>query len=443
MVRSRIWLSVYAVVLFFTLLSGDTLRYALTWYGWGAVVAVLFVISLVIVIRRRHEWRLIALPLPLLAFVALTIASIAWSYYRTWTVAGAVATFATVVGAFAVSLSFSLPQLIRLFGHALRIILLGSLLFELVVSLFVRHPFIPWWAHYAKIHPADYWSRDHLLTGGRIQGIMGNSDLLGFVALLGVLVFAVEFASRSIHRAVSAAFLVVAVLDIVLTRSATVYIAGAVVVVAAIVLVIIRRTSTPRARRTAGILSLVVILIGAAGVVVLRGPILRVLGKTSTFTGRTGIWDAVIKIAQQRPVAGWGWLGYWPPHVAPYDQAVFRIKGVQYLQAHDAWLDVWVQLGFIGVIVFAALVISALVRAWEIAIDRPQLGAGEAGRYDPATLLPALVLIALIAQSIAESRLLIEYGMFLLALVAIKTKRPDREMVSGSATAPLAGTGRG
>ena len=64
MVKSRIWLSVYAVVLFFTVLSGDTLRYALTWYGWGAVVAVLFVISLVIVIRRRHEWRLIALPLP-------------------------------------------------------------------------------------------------------------------------------------------------------------------------------------------------------------------------------------------------------------------------------------------------------------------------------------------------------------------------------------------
>jgi exopolysaccharide production protein ExoQ len=434
MVKSRMWLSVYAVVLFFTVLSGDALRYGLTWYGWGAVVAVLFAIGLVIVIRERRQWRFIGLPLPLLVFVALTISSIAWSYYQGWTVVGCAATFVTVVCAFALSLSFSLPELIRLFGQALRIILLASILFELVVSIFVRHPFTPWWTHYSTIHPADYWSRDVLFKGDRIQGIMGNSDLLGFIALLGVLVFAVEFASRSIHRAWSVFFLVVAVANIALTRSATVFVAAGVVAVAAIILILIRHTATPRARRFAGILSLLVVLLGAGGVVLLRAPILRVLGKTSTFTGRTQIWDAVIALARQRPIVGWGWLGYWPPHVAPFNEKAFRIGGIQYLQAHDAWLDVWVQLGLIGVVVLAALVISALVRAWTLAIDRPQLGAGAAGRYDPATLLPVLVLIALIAQSIAESRLLIEYGLLLLALIAIKTKRPDPDMVRGAAS---------
>jgi exopolysaccharide production protein ExoQ len=109
MVKSRIWLSVYAVALFFSVLSGDTERYALTWYGWGAIIATLFVISLVLVIRARHRWTISSLPFPLLAFVALTILSIAWSDYRQWSVAGAVATFATVVGAFALSLTFTLP----------------------------------------------------------------------------------------------------------------------------------------------------------------------------------------------------------------------------------------------------------------------------------------------------------------------------------------------
>jgi hypothetical protein len=65
-----------------------------------------------------------------------------------------------------------------------------------------------------------------------------------------------------------------------------------------------------------------------------------------------------------------------------------------------------------------------------LAIDRPQVGVGVRSDYDPATLLPVLVLVALLAQSIAESRLLIEYGFLLLALFAIKTKRPDP--VSGS-----------
>jgi exopolysaccharide production protein ExoQ len=423
--RSRGWLSAYAVALFFTVLSGDTERYALTWYGWGTIIAALFAISLVIVIRQRHRWRLTALPFPLLAFVALTIVSIAWSDYRQWSVVGAISTVATVVGAFALALSFTLPQLIHLFGHALRIILLASIVFELVVSIFVRHPFTPWWTHYATIHPADYWSRDLLFTGDRIQGIMGNSDLLGFIALLGVVIFAVELAARSINRVVSVLFLLVAVVDIALTRSATVFVAAVIVAVAAAVLILIRSTTTPRARRTAAIGSLVVVLLGIVGVVLQRGPILRLLNKSSTLTGRTHIWNAVIHLAEQRPVVGWGWISYWPPHVSPYDTKAFRIGGVQYLQAHNAWLDTWVQLGIIGVVVFAALAISSLVRAWMIAIDRPQLGAGTPGRYDPTTLVPALILIALLAQSLAESRLLIEYGLLLLALIAIKTKRPD------------------
>ena len=425
MVKSRIWLSVYAVALFFSVLSGDTERYALTWYGWGAIIAALFVISLVLVIKAKHRWRVSALPFPLLAFVGLTILSIAWSDYRQWSVAGAVATFATVVGAFALALTFTLPELIRLFGHALRIILAASILFELVVSIFVRHPFTPWWTHYSTIHPADYWSRDVLFKGDRIQGIMGNSDLLGFIALLGVLVFAIEFASKSINRVVSTIFLLLALVEIALTRSATVFVAGAIVAVAAIVLLVIRRTTTTRGRRAAWVGSLVVVLVGVGVAYLLRADLLRLLNKTSTLTGRTHIWNAVIHLAEQRPVAGWGWISYWVPHVPPYDIKAFRIGGVQYLQAHDAWLDVWVQLGVIGVVIFAALVISALVRAWQIAIDRPQLGPARSGRYDPATLLPVLVLIALVAQSIAESRLLIEYGMLLLALIAIKTKRPD------------------
>ncbi len=74
---------------------------------------------------------------------------------------------------------------------------------------------------------------------------------------------------------------------------------------------------------------------------------------------------------------------------------------------------------------FAALAISTLVRAWALAVDRPHTDARATRSYNAATLAPVLVLIALLAQSLAESRLLIEYGLLLLALIAIKTKRPD------------------
>ncbi len=90
---------------------------------------------------------------------------------------------------------------------------------------------------------------------------MGNSDLLGFVALLGVIVFALEFASRSMRRGWSGFWIVVALLDIALTRSATVFVAAAAVAVVAIVLVLLRRAETDRARRTISIVSVIVIVL--------------------------------------------------------------------------------------------------------------------------------------------------------------------------------------
>jgi exopolysaccharide production protein ExoQ len=432
MVRKRAWLSVYAVLVFFTVLSGDTERYALTWFGWGAIILVIFVIALVIVIRARARWRFTDLPLPLIAFLALAVLSIIWSDYRQWTAAAALLSIVTAVGALSLAVTFTLPQLLRLLGHALRIILAASILFELVVAVIVRHPFTPWWTDYGtqKIHPAEYWSRDLLLKGDRIQGIMGNSDLLGFVALLGVIVFAIEFASRSMKRGWSGFWIVVALADIALTRSATVIVAGVVVAVAAIILVLLRRAKTDRGRRSVGVVSIVIVVLGIAGAIVLRAPLLRLLNKSSTLTGRTNIWGEVIKLASQRPVVGWGWISYWVPGLAPFDQKVFRIGGIQYLQAHDAWLDLWLQLGIVGLVVFAAFALSALVRSWILAVDRPQVARGEAGGYDATTLLPVLILVALLAQSFAESRLLIEYGLFLLALFAMKTKRTDPLLVT-------------
>jgi O-antigen ligase len=388
---------------------------------------VIFLLALVIVIRARARWRLTGLPLPLLAFLALTVLSIIWSDYRQWTAAAAFLSIVTALGALSLAVTFTLPQLIRLLGHALRIILAASILFELVVSIFVRHPFTPWWTDYTgqTIHPAEYWSRDLLLKGDRIQGIMGNSDLLGFVALLGVIVFAIEFASRSMRRGWSGFWIVVALADIALTRSATVTVAAVVVAVAAVVLLLLRRAQTERARRTISLVSILVILAGVAGAIVLRAPLLRALGKSGTLTGRTGIWGEVIRLASERPILGWGWISYWVPGLAPFNNPAFKHGGIRYLQAHDAWLDLWLQLGVIGVVVFAAFALSALVRSWMLAVDRPQVGPGQAARYDASTLLPVLILVALLAQSVAESRLLIEYGLLLLALFAITTKRPD------------------
>ena len=171
--------------------------------------------------------------------------------------------------------------------------------------------------------------------------------------------------------------------------------------------------------------------------------LLRALGKSEDLTGRFDIWNSVITLAAERPVFGWGWVSYWAPWVEPFNGLAVR-KGVTYLQAHNAWLDVWLQLGILGVIVFAALVLSTLWRCWFFAVDRPRTGVVDDAPYAASALLPLLVIAALLAQSMAESRLLIEYGWVLLVVFAVFTKRaqggvfasPERLAHAGSVERP-------
>ncbi len=50
------------------------------------------------------------------------------------------------------------------------------------------------------------------------------------------------------------------------------------------------------------------------------------------------------------------------------------------------------------------------------------------------SLLPLLLMVALLVQSVAESRLLVEYGMFLLVIVAVKTRRANQPEPVAAAT---------
>ena len=44
------------------------------------------------------------------------------------------------------------------------------------------------------------------------------------------------------------------------------------------------------------------------------------------------------------------------------------------MHAHNAWLDVWLQLGWVGVLFFAVLVLVTLQRVWCRAVDQPRRG---------------------------------------------------------------------
>jgi exopolysaccharide production protein ExoQ len=157
------------------------------------------------------------------------------------------------------------------------------------------------------------------------------------------------------------------------------------------------------------------------GVAVFHNQITNLIVKTDILTGRLGIWQAVIHLAEQRPVFGWGWVSYWTPWVEPFKSFLSR-GGVQVMHAHNAWLDVWLQLGILGLIVFGALVLMTIIRSWMMAVTPVIVSRESRGSWSWLAMLPLLLLTAELVQSLAESRLLIEGGWIMLVVLAVKTK---------------------
>lgn len=395
---------------FFTLAAGDLWRYALTWWGWGAIVLVFVTLAVIELVGSRVNLR--RLPILLFATVALMTVSIAWSAYPGASAIGVIATLATTIYAVFLATCFTWSELLDALAVAMRFVLGLSLLFEFVVAAFVGGPVLPFFTAYPDldpIPPAYYWSRDLLFEGGRIQGIVGNANILAMAALLSLIAEVARMIAGRGSRVGSVTWVVIAVGMLALTRSSTVFIATVAVAVVCVFAWFARRGSGPR-RVATGVALVAVTALSAVGAVVFRGPLLGLLGKSEDLTHRLDIWATVADLAAQRPVAGWGWISYWAPWVEPYNDLVV-IKGVTYLQAHNAWLDIYLQLGILGLVIVGLFVLTTLIRSWSFALDGPRDSA----------VVPLALLTAILVQGLAESRLLIEIGWALLVIVSIRT----------------------
>ncbi|RKR73254.1 O-antigen ligase family protein [Frondihabitans australicus] len=411
----------FATIVFLVLFFGDALRNSINWGGWGAVCVVMVVASVILVVRNRHRIPANRLPLLLGVFLAYLTLSILWSDYPLGSALGIATQLMTTVAPLAIVATTSWEGIVTALGRALRAIVVLSLLFELVVALFVRQPFCPVYVDCSGAHPAAfYWTRDNLFTGGQIQGLPGNSNLLAIFALLALIVTALQASAGSINRRMAWLGIVSSILALGLTRSSTVL---ACLVVTAVVLglaLLARRLRLER-RWLVGVAAIVIAALVAVVVAVGHTRILRLLDKSPDLTGRTTIWKDVYDLAIQRPIAGWGWTGWWQPAYSPFKDLAER-NGVVYLQAHDAYLDVFFQLGWIGLVLFLAVLVTTTARSWWWATDRRMLGASSPAPWSSLDLVPLLVMACMLTHALGESRLNVEWGWGLLITVCLSTR---------------------
>lgn len=422
--KTRLGISAYAIVVFIFTLASNGVRNLLWWPGFIIGAVAITAIAVVLFVRLKPErFRWYRLPAPIYLFLILACLSILWSQYTLESVLGATAQLATTFVAVVLAFVLTWHELLRTLGTALRYVIGLSFVFELWVAVFVREPLLPWWqeaSETGKTPKLLFWSRDLLFEGGPIQGLVGSSTLFGFIGLIGLIVFAIQLRAKLVTSFAGWFWVFLAVAALLLTRSATVTVALAAVVVALAFALWARRVG-PEGRLPVYITGAAILALVGAVTLFARSFVFGLLGKSSDLTGRMDTWQAVAELAQERPWFGWGWISYWAPWAEPFASLDVQ-GGIPVMSAHNAWLDVWLQLGVAGLFLFVLLVALTLWRVWFRAVDQPRRGYGPALPYATSALWPYLLMVALVVQSLTESRMLIESGWLLLIVLAVKSR---------------------
>lgn len=401
----------------FTILSPDAIRYTIGWLGWSAAVITLAIWTVVALAIKSPAKTLTRIPLPLFGLMSLMLLSLIWSQYRAMSLVTLGLQITATLFAIFLANQFSWRQLLHILSNTVRFLLVASLAIEIFAAIF--GPIKPLFPNYQGDEPphASYlWVQGNLLQFERIQGVMGNANLLAFTAVLGLLLFLIELIVTDRSKWLPGASLALAVLMAYLAQSAGMTVAMGLIAFAALVAIFAEGRPKPtrhRIYKVAIAFLAVAIVLG----IVFRELVFDLLDRSPDATGRFSIWEKVWGLIIEKPLEGWGWIGYWIPGVEPFEGLV-EINGVPMYQAHNAYLDIWMQLGILGLALLLWLMIAVFARLWAVAVRHT----------NPLYLYPLFVFLVIAAQSLTESRLLIEAGWVLLVLLATKSREPFAEL---------------
>ncbi|WP_298820350.1 O-antigen ligase [uncultured Chloroflexus sp.] len=127
--------------------------------------------------------------------------------------------------------------------------------------------------------------------------------------------------------------------------------------------------------------------------------LLSLLGRDVSLTGRLPLWSALWSIGWQRPLLGYGFGAFWldTGQEMEVDIALMRLRFGWALQAHNGYLDIWLELGLVGLLLTLIVLLIVLWRSLKL-IDTPGIPFGA---WFIVLFIPYLLFI-----NIAEARLL-------------------------------------
>lgn len=368
------------------------------WAGHIAIVTSLVAVAALSMWGRRDRVEIRGmLPVSFLIFVGWVVVSIVWANHTLATVEGIFYFVCTLFLGGYIALCRDLGQIVRAVADVARVTLTLSVIFEILSGILLNVP-IPFLGIQGNLDEA-----------GPIQGVVGDRNTLGTIAIIGVISFLVEWSTHAVDRNLSRYSFVLAALVLVFTRSPVVAGLAAAITIAWFALLLVRRAG-PDAKRAWNPAMVVIAVVLGVGAVLARSVLLDLFNGHREYSLRISLWREILGSIFQRPLQGFGFVGYWHPSLDPYSGLNDIAYHVQ-TTALSAYVDLVLQVGVIGLLLFLFAVVLAFARSWSEASAKRSLSYA---------WLPIVLLTVLLA-SLADSYAIEGWGLLLLTVCCVKT----------------------
>lgn len=125
----------------------------------------------------------------------------------------------------------------------------------------------------------------------------------------------------------------------------------------------IDRQKSKRERQFMLVISLAAVFSAIMLALGLMPTLLGIYEKDFTFSGRTYIWEASMAIIALQPLQGYGYSGLWYDVQAPVTRALHQRIGFEAAHAHSGVIELLLQVGVIGMGLFAAFLVRTVGHA--------------------------------------------------------------------------------
>jgi len=327
----------------------------------GTLVAVAYRPRDVLLAARRN-WLIVLV-------VGLCILSTAWSVEPGTSLRRAIALAFTTLFGLWLAVRFPPRERLLLLARTFAIIAVGSVLMALL---------LPRYGVMQEVHPGA-WS-----------GVFTQKNKLGQVMVYGAAVFAIVAVTMPDLRRRAIVGLGLSIALVLLSTSMTsllgLMLMGAVLLSATVLL----------RRPILAVLLIYGSLVFAATLTVWLAldadAVFQMIGRDASLTGRTDIWEPLWERLSTRPWRGFGYSAFWHDPEGPA-WALRRALQWDVPSAHNGWVELWLDIGIGGVVVFAVGFLIATVRAV----------AGTFRDVDTETLWTLVFLTLFLLFSISES----------------------------------------